>query len=428
MVEQKIKIDAQRLWTRLNTVGGIGADPRGGVSRFAWEPAYRQAVELLLAWIGQAGLEGRIDTVGNVFARLPGTDPDAPAVLSGSHFDTVPQGGYFDGLAGVMGSLEALVSIKESGLPHRRPLELVAFINEEASQFLGGTFGSKAMCGMLPADYAATLRHRQTGQLLADAMRECGLGLDPDDFAASRIDPARYYAFVEMHIEQGRRLLDKGLPLAVVTSVAGIKQFYITIHGEEAHAGGMAMKDRHDAMAAAAAIAAQVERLALNTGADTRGTVGYIEAHPAEHNIIADKCVVPVDFRAEDDGIWAQLYTDLMDFTKAQCEQRGLTWTVHATCDLAPAHCAPELRDVMATAAAALGIPHDQMISFPAHDAINLSRLMPMGMLFLRSSNGGVSHCPEEFTTRDDLAAGTQVLAQTLYTAASRDLFKEEKA
>lgn len=327
-----------------------------------------------------------------------------------------------------MGSLEALVSIKESGLPHRRPLELVAFINEEASQFLGGTFGSKAMCGMLPADYAATLRHRQTGQLLADAMRECGLGLDPDNFAASRIDPARYYAFVEMHIEQGRRLLDKGLPLAVVTSVAGIKQFYITIHGEEAHAGGMAMKDRHDAMAAAAAIAAQVERLALNTGADTRGTVGYIEAHPAEHNIIADKCVVPVDFRAEDDGIWAQLYTDLMDFTKAQCEQRGLTWTVHATCDLAPAHCAPELRDVMAKAAAALGIPHDQMISFPAHDAINLSRLMPMGMLFLRSSNGGVSHCPEEFTTRDDLAAGTQVLAQTLYAAASRDLFKEEKA
>lgn len=426
-MEQKIRIDAQRLWSRLNTVGGIGADPRGGVSRFAWEPAYREAVELLLEWLAAAGLEARIDTVGNVFARLPGTDPHAPAVLSGSHFDTVPQGGFFDGLAGVMGALEALIAIKESGLAHKRPLELVAFINEEASQFLGGTFGSKAMCGMLPADYAHTLRHRQTGQLLADAMREAGLGLDPDDLAGSKIDPQQYYAFVEMHIEQGRYLLDKGLPLSVVTSVAGIKQFYITLHGVEAHAGGMAMKDRHDAMAAAAAIAAEVERLALSTSADTRGTVGYIEAHPAEHNIIADKCVVPVDFRAEDDVKWEKLYTDLMDFTKTQCEKRGLTWSVHTTCDLAPAHCAPALMDVMENAARALEIPHDQMISFPAHDAMNMSRLLPMAMLFLRSSNGGVSHCPEEFTTKDDLAAGTQVLAQTLYEAASRDLFEEEK-
>ena len=273
-MEHKIAIDAQRLWARLHTIGGIGSDPRGGVSRFAWEPPYREAVELLLRWIEEAGLTPRIDTVGNVFARLEGDDANAPAVLSGSHFDTVPRGGFFDGLAGVMGALEALAAIREAGLPHKRPLELVAFINEEASPFLGGTFGSKAMCGMLPEDYAYRLRHRQTGRLLADAMREFGMGLDPDALAASRIDPARYYAFVEMHIEQGRALLDKGRPLAVVTSVAGIKQFYITIHGVEAHAGGMAMKDRHDAMAAAAAIASEVERLALSTGADTRGTVG----------------------------------------------------------------------------------------------------------------------------------------------------------
>ena len=427
-MEHKIAIDAQRLWARLHTIGGIGSDPRGGVSRFAWEPPYREAVELLLRWIEEAGLTPRIDTVGNVFARLEGDDANAPAVLSGSHFDTVPRGGFFDGLAGVMGALEALAAIREAGLPHKRPLELVAFINEEASQFLGGTFGSKAMCGMLPEDYAYRLRHRQTGRLLADAMREFGMGLDPDALAASRIDPARYYAFVEMHIEQGRALLDKGRPLAVVTSVAGIKQFYITIHGVEAHAGGMAMKDRHDAMAAAAAIASEVERLALSTGADTRGTVGYIEAHPAEHNIIADKCVVPVDFRAEDDAKWAALYTDLMAFTAQQCEKRGLTWSVHSTCDLAPAHCAPALMDLMDEAAAQLGLPREHMISFPAHDAMNLSRLVPMGMLFLRSSNGGVSHCPEEFTTKDDLAAGTQVLAQTLYAAACRDLFEEERA
>ena len=153
-MNQTIRIDPQRLWTRLNTIGGIGADPKGGVSRFAWEPAYKEAMELLRRWSEEEGLAYRVDTVGNQFVRLEGQEPGAPAVLSGSHFDTVPQGGYFDGMAGVMGALEALSAIKRSGLVPRRPLELVAFINEEASQFLGGTFGSKAMCGMLPKDYA----------------------------------------------------------------------------------------------------------------------------------------------------------------------------------------------------------------------------------------------------------------------------------
>lgn len=424
-MNQTIRSDPQRLWTRLNTIGGIGADPKGGVSRFAWEPAYKEAMELLRRWSEEEGLAYRVDTVGNQFVRLEGQEPGAPAVLSGSHFDTVPQGGYFDGMAGVMGALEALSAIKRSGLVPRRPLELVAFINEEASQFLGGTFGSKAMCGMLPKDYAYQLRHRQTGQLLSDAMREFGMGLDPDNLEGSVIDPARYYAFVELHIEQGRYLLEKGLPISVVSSVAGIKQFYITLRGVAAHAGGMAMKDRHDAMAAAAAVAAEVERLALATSLDTRGTVGYIEAHPGEHNIIADRCVVPVDFREADDGNWARLYTDLMAFTQAQCERRGLEWSVHTTCDLAPAHCAPELMALMDDSAGRWGIPHDHMVSFPAHDSMNLSRIMPMGMIFLRSANGGVSHCPEEFTMKDDLAAGTQVLTDTLYRAACDDLFGE---
>ncbi len=420
-MSKMVSINADRLWDRLHKIGAIGADPRGGISRFAWEPAYKQAVELLCTWAREEGLSVHIDTVGNVFARLEGTDPDAPAVLTGSHLDTVPHGGYFDGLAGVIGALEALTSIRAGAYRPKRSLEMVAFINEEASQFLGGTFGSKAMCGMLPDDYARTLRHRQTGQLLCDAMREFGMGTDPNRISDSKIDPARYAAFVEMHIEQGRYLLDEGLPLAVVSAVAGIKQFYITIHGVQAHAGGMAMKDRHDAMAAAAAIACEVERLAQDSGADSRGTVGYIEAHPGEHNIIADRCVVPVDFRVSDAYHWTALYDDLMAFTRAQCQKRGLTWSVHSTCDLAPAPCAPSLMQIMETAADSLDIPHRQMVSFPAHDSMNMSRLMPMGMIFLRSSNEGVSHCPEEFTTKEDLTAGVQVLANTLLQAANSE-------
>ena len=147
-----IDINGERLWFRLNQVGAVGTDARGGINRFAWEPSYKEAVKMMTGWIEKEGLSYRIDTVGNVYARLEGEEPGEQTVLSGSHFDTVPQGGYFDGLAGVMGALESLVAIKESGIPHKRPIEMVAFINEEASQFLGGTFGSKAMCGMLPHD------------------------------------------------------------------------------------------------------------------------------------------------------------------------------------------------------------------------------------------------------------------------------------
>lgn len=418
-----MKINEERLWSRLNTVGAIGADPRDGVSRFPWEPAYKQAVDLLISWIEDAGLTARIDTVGNVFARLEGDDPAQPAVLSGSHFDTVPCGGFFDGLAGVMAALEALTVIKETNAAHKRPIEMVAFINEEGSTFLGGTFGSKAMCGMLPADCADTLRHRQTDKLLREAMLESGLGLDPDNFAASIISPADYYAFIELHIEQGRHLLDSGLPVSVVTDIAGIKQFFIVIEGVAAHAGGMAMQQRHDAMAAAAAIACEVERLALNSGSSTRGTVGYIEAQPGEHNIIARRCVVPVDMREAKDEILEKCYADLLTFAEHECKKRGLTWSTYYTLDAAPAHCAPQLIEIMEDSAKALGIAHNQMISYPAHDALILSRKMPMGMIFLRSQNGGVSHCPQEFTTKEDLCAGTQLLAQVLLKSAQKELF-----
>lgn len=419
-----VEVNSQRLWARLNEIGHIGSDPRGGISRFAWEPAYKEAVTLLVRWIEEAGLTARIDTVGNVFARLEGSDPEAPVILSGSHLDTVPQGGCFDGLSGVMGALESLIAIRESGLPHRRPLEMVAFINEEASQFLGGTFGSKAMCGMLPEDYAFHLRNRQTGQLLSEAMREFGMGLDPDRLAQSRIDPKAYCGFLEMHIEQGRYLLGGNKPFSIVSAVAGIKQFYITFRGTAAHAGGMAMSDRHDALATAAAVISAVETLAKNCSANTRGTVGYISVLPCEHNIIAEKATISVDFREVEDAKWEKLYTDLMEVTRRECEKRQVEWSVESTCDLRPAHCAPELVHILEEAATGSGYEKERMISFPAHDAMNMSRIMPMGMLFLRSSNGGLSHCPEEYTTQEDLTLGTQVLANALYLASNRDFQK----
>ena len=416
-----MKINSERLWQRLQTVGEIGADPRGGISRFAWTKEYREACILLMQWMKDSGLKPRMDTVGNIYARLEGAE-DLPPVLTGSHFDTVPCGGKFDGLAGVMAALEAMTTIRENGVTPRRPIEMIAFVNEEASQFLGGHFGSKAICNMLPADYVDTSRDRTTGITMREAMLKFDMGLEPDNFASSFLKSEDYYAFIELHIEQGKYLLQKGLPLAVVEDIAGIKQFYITINGVAAHAGGMAMEDRHDAMAAAAHIACEVERLALTSGSTTRGTCGYIQAHPAEHNIVADQAIVPVDFREVKDDLWTRLYTDLMTYVDAICRQRGLTWSVKSTIDTPPCHCDRRLIDIIEKVAARNNIPHMHMVSYPAHDAMQMGRLYPMGMIFLRSSNDGQSHCPQEYTTPEDMRDGTHVLLDTFLYLCEKGL------
>ena len=275
---------------------------------------------------------------------------------------------------------------------------------------------------MLPEDYALTSTDRETGITMKQAMLDFDMGLEPDNLPGSYIKKGDYYAFIELHIEQGCYLLHENLPMAVVTDIAGIKQFYITLNGVSAHAGGMAMEDRHDAMAAAAAIACEVERLALESGSTTRGTVGYIEARPAEHNIVANQAIVPVDFREKEDGLWQQLYDDLMAFVEKQCKDRGLTYSVKSTINTKPVHCDKRLVELIRQCTQKEGIPHKYMVSYPAHDAMQLGRLYPMGMIFLRSSNEGVSHCPDEYTTPEDMADGTEVLLRTVECLSQEDI------
>ncbi len=416
-----MRINRDRLWDRQHEVGAVGKVPEGGISRFAWTPEYKIACEMLMNWMRELGLSVRMDTVGNIFGRYEGTE-DLPAILCGSHFDTVPNGGYFDGLTGIMTSLEAVTAMVEAGFRPRRPIEIVAFVNEEASQFLGGTFGSKAMCGMIPENYVDTCCHRVTGESLRSAMEKFGMDTDPNRICDSVIDPQKYFCFIEVHIEQGRYLLDHDIPLSVISDIAGIKQFYIELRGVSCHAGGMALKDRHDTLQAAAAIAVEVERLALSTGNDTRSTVGYIQSKPGEHNIIANYSVLPVDYREADDETWSQIYENLMDFVEKECKKRGLTWSTYSTCDLAPSHCNKTIMGVMNETADELGIVHNEMISFPCHDAVNMERILPIGMIFIRSSNEGLSHCPEEYTTKEDLGDSADVLLNTLVKLSNMDV------
>ncbi len=416
-----MKINLERLWQREMEIGELGRDPRGGISRFAWTPAYREAALLLIKWMKEAGLLVRIDTVGNIYGRYEGIDNNLSPILTGSHLDTVPMGGKFDGLAGVMAPLEVLASMHEQGFRPKRPIEMIAFINEEASQFLGGHFGSKAICGMLPENYAEVSIDRNTGISMKEAMLKYNMGLEPDNIPGSYIHKDDFFAFIELHIEQGRYLLEKELPMAVVDDIAGIHQFYITYYGESAHAGGMAMEDRHDAFAAAAETACKVEKLALESGSPTRGTVGFIQVEPNEHNIVANKVKFSVDFREVDDQIWKRLHEDVLRFAEEQCEKRGLTYESNMTISTAPCHCHPKIRKIIGESAKENQVPYMHMVSYPAHDAMQMGRLFPMGMIFLRSSNGGVSHCPDELTIKEDLGQGAIVLYDSLKKLSQLD-------
>lgn len=414
-----MRINQQRLWLREQKLGRIGADPKGGVSRFPWSPEYKEALLLLKKWMEEAGMTVRIDTVGNMYGRYEGKEKGLPAILTGSHLDTVPNGGYFDGLAGIMAPLEAITVMHEQGELPKRSIEVVAFINEEGSAFLGGCFGSKAAIGALPVDYPRHCIKRNSAISMRDAMLEFNMDLEPDNLKSSILKKEDYCFFLELHIEQGKYLLHKEMPLAAVTDIAGIKQFYIQIEGVSCHAGGMAMEERHDAMAAAAAVAVKVEELALNSGSFSRGTVGYIASEPGEHNIVAGKCTVAVDFREHQDGVWQQLYNELIRYTEAECEKRGVTYSVFSTIDAHPVHCAPAITELIQGCAKEAGIPCTQMISFPAHDAQQIAEILPVGMIFLRSQNEGRSHCPEEYTSAEDLADGAEVLYRVLNKAAN---------
>ncbi len=400
-----------QLWEHLMSIANIGADPEGGISRFAWTKEYKQACLSLISLAKKYNIDTRLDTVGNLYFHMDGKNKNLPKILIGSHLDTVPHGGCFDGIAGVMAGLEALIFCKEKNIIPEQGIDVIAFVNEEGTQFLGGTFGSRAVCGNLEADYVDSCKDYYTGQTMRDAMVEFGMGLDPDNLAGSIIVSSDYLCFIELHIEQGRYLLDHDLPVAIVTDIAGIQQMYAKIHGESCHAGGMAMASRHDTLMAAASIASRIEEYALKSGGkDTRATVGYIKSMPGIHNVVPGETEIPIDFREDNDEIWTQFYEGIIHFFNEECNKRGLSYEIIKTLELKPAHCNKTLVHLMEDCADDLGIKYTKMVSYPCHDAVNMERIMPIGMIFLRSLNGGVSHCPQELTSAEDFTDGANIL------------------
>jgi allantoate deiminase len=406
-------VDGGRLWERLGELAEIGKHEEGGVARLSFTPEEREAKELVASYMREAGLAVHEDAAGNLFGRREGSDPGAPAVLMGSHVDSVMNGGDFDGPLGVLGGIEVLQTMREGGVRTERPVEVVAFTDEEGARFSLGMIGSRALTGTLsPED----LRHEdKNGVSIEQAMRDADL--DPGRIGDAARTPASLAAYLELHIEQGKVLEGENLPVGVVTGIAGPVWLRLSFTGEAGHAGTTPMGTRRDALAAAAEVVGIVEEEATATGS-TVGTVGQIGARPGGINIIPGGAEVSLDLRDIDEAVRDRAEGRIRERAAEVCERRGIDLSFEELQRLPPAPCSEEIRASIAAACEREGIRPHSLPSGAGHDGMHVAELCPMGMIFVRSRDG-ISHNPKEWSSREDCEAGCNVLYLTVLDLAN---------
>jgi N-carbamoyl-L-amino-acid hydrolase len=399
------RADAERLERRIQELGRIGANPGGGVSRVAFSPADVAGRSYISGLMEAAGLDVRIDTAGNLIGRRPGTEPALPVLMTGSHIDSVPQGGNYDGDVGVLGAVEVAELLEAHGIETRHPLEFVVFTDEE-----GGTVGSQAMAGRLGNEALDLTSH--SGLTIRDGLR--AVGGDPDRLAEARRARGSVAAFVELHIEQGAVLDETGIDIGVVEGIVGIRWWDVIVEGVANHAGTTPMDRRKDSLVAAAELALSVSRIASTTPGTQVATVGRIRAEPGAPNVIPGRVVMSLEIRDLDGGKIESVFRSVEQEARRIASARGVSVRFEEI-DLAlePAPTDERLRWVIEEAAASLGLSHRRMPSGAGHDAQEMAHVAPMAMIFVPSV-GGISHAPAEYTSPADLANGVDVLLRTL--------------
>ncbi len=397
--------NAPRLQQRIAELSRFGANPEGGVSRVAFSDADIAGRDYIRKLMQEAGLVVRVDTAGNIIGRRDGSDPKAPAIMTGSHIDSVPGGGNYDGDVGVIGAIEVAQVLRERGIRLRHPLEIVSFTDEE-----GGLIGSLAMTGRLAPAALDVLTH--SGKTIRDGVR--AVGGDPDRLDESRRRPGSLKAFIELHIEQGAVLDEGDIDIGVVEGIVGIRWWDVTIDGVANHAGTTPMNRRRDALLSAAEFALAVNRVATTLPGRHVATVGRIRAEPGAPNVIPGRAVMSLEIR----DLAAEKIRDVYDAIHAEAlkiAQARQTPISFAEIEVAsePAPTDERMRRIIAKAASSLGLTHKLMPSGAGHDAQDMTHIAPTGMIFVPSV-GGVSHSPKEFTSPQDMANGANVLLQTV--------------
>ena len=397
--------DVGRLERRIQELGRSGANPEGGVSRVAFSEADIAGRAYVKSLMQDAGLEVRVDAAGNIIGRRAGTDPELPVIMTGSHIDSVPKGGNYDGDVGVLGAIEVAELLRGAGIATQHPLEFVVFTDEE-----GGTAGSQAMAGRLGAAALDIVSH--SGLTIRDGIR--AVGGDPARLAEARRAPGSVAAFVELHIEQGAILDESDVDIGVVEGIVGIRWWDVTAEGVANHAGTTPMDRRRDALVTAAEFALAVNRIASTTPGTQVATVGRIQAEPGAPNVIPGRVTLSLEIR----DLAAEKMESVFRAIETEGNRIGAargTSLRFAEVELAlePAPTDERLRKLIESAAESLELSHRRMPSGAGHDAQEMAHVAPIAMIFV-PSKGGISHAPQEFTAPTDIANGANVLLRTL--------------
>ncbi|MFL6716866.1 MAG: allantoate amidohydrolase [Burkholderiaceae bacterium] len=379
----------------------------GMLTRTYLTPAHHAASALLTQWMTEAGMSVRRDAAGNVIGRYEGTTPGAPALLTGSHFDTVRNGGKYDGNLGIILPIACVAAWQRQGRRFPFAIEVIGFAEEEGVRFKATLLGSRAIAGTF--DHSVLERRDDAGLSMRDAIAAAG-------FDAAALPAAAYrrqdvLAFVEVHIEQGPVLLDQGLPVGVVTAISGASRFMVQATGLAGHAGTVPMGLRRDAAMAAAEIGLYIEKRCSGTPGLV-GTVGVLEVPNGAANVVPGRAVFTIDIRAEQDAVRQAAVADVLREMQAIAARRNVSLDINQTHDAASVPCAPWLQAQLEQAIAALGLPLRHLPSGAGHDAMAVAALTDVAMLFVRCGNGGISHHPDETMTAADAQAAADVFTR----------------
>jgi beta-ureidopropionase / N-carbamoyl-L-amino-acid hydrolase len=398
--QSRLNLNSERLLQHLNAFAAIGKDPAGGISRIAFSEADRQGRDYFLSLMRDAGLTVTIDAAGNISGRRAGSEPKLPPLVLGSHIDSVPQGGNFDGIVGSLSALEVAQTLAENHVTLRHPLEVLIFQNEE-----GGLAGSRAVSGELRED-ELNLPTR-SGKTLREGIAFSGG--DPGHLAAARRKPGDIFAYLELHIEQSGSLEAEKINIGVVEGIVGNHRWDVTIDGVANHAGTTPMNQRHDALLAAAKFIEAVNRIATSLPGRQVATVGRIQVLPGAYNIVPGKVILGLDVRDLDESRITMLFDKMHDEANQIATASGTKFSFKETVADLPALTDPRLRQVIADAAKQLNLTTKALPSGATQDAQSIARLAPIGMIFIPSVRG-ISHAPEELSYPQDILNGANVL------------------
>jgi allantoate deiminase len=403
-------INAQRLQMHIEAMAQIGKLGETGTNRPAHSQIEKEAFRLAMQWMQAAGMQARIDNFGNLVGIYLGQDPSLPIIMLGSHLDSQPYGGRFDGVIGVLGAIEVVHTLHENKIIPKQSIHVISFSDEEGWRFNKGLYGSRGILGkLLPEDLT---RKDAAGITRKEALEAFGCNLQEQK--KDEYDPTQIQCFLELHIEQGPVLDNTNMPIGIVKGIMGALWLTVTINGVAGHAGSTPMPMRNDAMMAAAEIITNFRSIVMQDKTQaTVGTVGTMQVFPASRNIIPEQVSFTVDLRNLNLAQRNLYEQELRASIETIAAKHKVTYSITEDNNSEPRYCAPWIIDIMHAEANALQLHLPEVISGPFHDALTLSYVTDYGMIFVRSKDG-ISHNPKEYSSYEDIALGAQLLYKTL--------------